>query len=100
MGTIVEFNTVLALRKSGTENREKEECLPEKLETGKVYNFLKEGQRIFALDTEMPLIETKGNQQFEKELGVVKVINVEHLIRNNRTFTRGQYKIIGVKNVM
>lgn len=43
MGTQVEFNWILALRKFGTPGRTEDECLPEKLEVGKICNFLKEG---------------------------------------------------------
>ena len=48
MGIQVEFNPDLALRnisefKNG--NRKKEECMPENIEAGKTYPFLKEGQR-------------------------------------------------------
>ena len=46
MGIQIEFNPDLALRKFGTEGREINECLPEKLEIGKVYNFLKQGDFI------------------------------------------------------
>jgi len=48
MGIQVEFNPDLALRniaeyKSG--KRKIEECVPNPLKKGKVYNFLKKGQR-------------------------------------------------------
>ena len=48
MGIIVEFNPDLALRNISEfkkSNRKIEECIPEKLETDKQYNFLKKGQR-------------------------------------------------------
>ena len=48
MGIQTEYNPDLALRditefKNG--NRKNEECIPENLESGQIYEFLKEGQR-------------------------------------------------------
>ncbi len=43
MGIQVEFNPDLALRRVGTKNRQPKECLPEILEAGRRYPFLKEG---------------------------------------------------------
>lgn len=50
MGIQIEFNPDLALRdiseyKNG--NRKIEECIPENLEEGAVYDFIKEGQRCY-----------------------------------------------------
>ncbi len=53
MGITVDFNPDLALRniKEFKEGRRKlEECIPEKLEIGKSYNFLKKGQRLYWLN--------------------------------------------------
>jgi len=62
MGIQIEFNPDLALRniseyKKG--KRKREECIPEKLQKGKIYNFLKESQRNYWLEGELPLLETK-----------------------------------------
>jgi hypothetical protein len=53
MGIQVEFNPDLALRdisefKKG--NRKEEECIPENLEAGKIYPFLKKDQRNYWLN--------------------------------------------------
>ena len=69
MGIQVEFNPDLALRnisefKNG--NRKEEECIPENLEAGKIYSFLKEGQRNYWFFGENPLVETKGNQELSR----------------------------------
>lgn len=47
MGIQVEFNPDLALRnieEFENGNREIEECIPENMETDKIYSFLKKGQ--------------------------------------------------------
>ena len=69
MGIKVEFNPDLALRniseyKKG--NRKIEECIPEILKVGKVYNFLKNDQRNYWLQGEIPLLETKGNEKLSR----------------------------------
>ena len=71
MGINIEFNPDLALRnysefKKGKRNSE--ECIPEDLQVGKVYSFLKQGQRNYWLEGEIPLLETKGNQQLSDRL--------------------------------
>ena len=49
MGIQVEFNPDLALRGFGTKGRLEVECLPERLEAGKLCRFLKRGQRNYCL---------------------------------------------------
>ncbi|MDP7324255.1 MAG: hypothetical protein QF632_05845, partial [Candidatus Woesearchaeota archaeon] len=60
MGINIEFNPDLALRnieefKKG--GRKEKECVPEQLEVGKTYPFLKKGQRNYWFDGEFPLVE-------------------------------------------
>jgi hypothetical protein len=93
MGIKVEFNPDLALRAFNTSNRLKEECLPEKLEVGKIHDFLKEGQRNYWLEGEIPLLETKGNQQLSKPLAAITIIEALHFIKEGKVFTKGRYKI-------
>ena len=71
MGIEIEFNPDICLRdyslfKEG--KREEAECLPENIEAGKVYSFLKKGQRMFWFYGELALLETKGNQQLSRPL--------------------------------
>lgn len=96
MGIQVEFNPDLALRKFGTTNRHKDECFPENLEVNKVYNFLKEGQRNYWFGGEIPLLETKGNQQLSRPLASVKIIEATHLLIDNKVWTKGKYLVIEV----
>jgi len=108
MGIATEFNPDLALRdysefKNGT--REKEECIPENLKEGEIYEFLKKGQRIFWLTNseqwnygQMPLMKTQGNEKLSRPLASIKMIEVTHFLKNNEPFTKGKYKVIEVFN--
>ncbi len=96
MGIKVEFNPDLALRSFGTLGREKEECLPAKLEKGKTYPFKKEGQRNYWLEGEIPLVETNGNQQLSRPLASIIILETTHLLENNRPYTKGAYRICEV----
>jgi hypothetical protein len=99
MGIQVEFNPDLALRKFGTPNRLEEECLPEKLEDGTVHKFLKKGQRNYWLSGEIPLLETKGNQQLSRPLASITIIEATHFLMNEEIYTKGMYKIMEVYNI-
>lgn len=97
MGILVEFNPDLALRNISefkTGNREIEECIPEPLEENKIYNFLKEGQRFYWLEGELPLLETKGNGNLSKPKASIIILEVSHFRKNNKNYTKGKYKVI------
>jgi hypothetical protein len=106
MGIKVEFNPDLALRdilefKKG--KRKKEECIPEKLKKGAVYNFLKSGQRIFWLNEDkfwgngqLPLCKTQVNEKLSRPIASIKILEVTHFLRDKEILTRGKYKVIEV----
>lgn len=99
MGIKIEFNPDLALRdieefKKG--NRKIEECIPENLEEGKIYDFLKSNQRNYWLDGELPLLETKGNEQLSRPIASIIILEVTHFKENNKSYTKGKYKVIKV----
>lgn len=99
MGIPVEFNPDLALRniseyKKGKHRRE--ECIPENLQKGKIYKFLKRGQRNYFLFDEVPLVETKGNWQISRPLASVKILESTHFLKNGEMWTKGRYKVIEV----
>lgn len=96
MGIKVEFNPDLALRnisefKSGS--RKKEECIPENLEEGKVYDFLKKEQRLYWLHGEIPLLETKGNQNLSLPIASVVMLEATHVLIDGEVCTKGKYKV-------
>lgn len=96
MGIKVEFNPDLALRnisefKAG--NRKIEECIPDPLEINKVYDFLKEGQRLYWLEGELPLLETKGMENLSKPKASIVILEVTHVKENGKTFSKGKYKV-------
>ncbi|MFO7710736.1 MAG: hypothetical protein R6V53_03165 [Candidatus Woesearchaeota archaeon] len=99
MGIQVEFNPDLALRdisefRKG--NRKEEECIPENLEAGKVYPFLKKDQRNYWLLGEIPLLETKGNGILSRPRASIVILEATHLLENNEMFTKGKYKVVEV----
>lgn len=99
MGIQVEFNPDLALRKFGTEGRKSSECLPEKLEKGRTYPFLKEGQRNYWLDGEIPLLETKGNRELSRPLASITIIEATHFIQDGKVYTHGFYRVSEVFDI-
>lgn len=97
MGIQVEFNPDLALRHISEFHdgkREKEECIPEPLEVGKTYPFLKEGQRNYWLFGEIPLLETKGGGVLSRPRASVVILEAAHFLLNDEIYTRGEYKVI------
>ncbi|MBI2632356.1 hypothetical protein HYW75_05105 [Candidatus Pacearchaeota archaeon] len=99
MGIKVEFNSELALRKYGNSGRDKEQSLPKKLRTGEIYKFLKEGQRNYWFEGEVPLCETDGNQNLSRPLAAIRILEATHLMLEGRIFTRGKYQITEIFNI-
>jgi len=99
MGIKVEFNPDLALRdisehKNG--NRKIEECIPEKMEEGKIYDFLKKDQRNYWLHGEIPLIETKGGEKLSRPRASIQILEATHFLKDGEVWTKGKYKVIEV----
>ena len=108
MGIIAEFSPELPLRDYSEfekGNRKEEECIPKDIESGKVYNFLKKGQRIYWLSDEeywkngeMPLTKTNGKGETTRPFASIKMLEVTHFLDNGEIFTKGKYKVIEVFN--
>ena len=106
MGIKVEFNPDLALRDiSEYENgsRKIEECIPENLEAGKIYEFLKSGQRLFWFsDSEfwgngqLPLCRTSGKEELSRPLASIKILEATHFLEDGKVWTKGKYKVVEV----
>ena len=99
MGIQTEYNPDLALRnfdefKKG--NRKQEECIPENIQAGQIYIFLKKGQRNYWLEGEIPLLETKGNQQLSMPLASIIIVEATHFLLNNVPYTKGKFKVIEI----
>jgi len=106
MGIKVEFNPDLALRniseyKAG--KRKIEECIPEDLAAGKVFEFLKSGQRLYWLsDSEfwgygqIPLCETGGDEKLSRPLASIKILEATHFLDGGEVCTRGKYAVVEV----
>lgn len=101
MGIKVEFNPDLALRNMSefrNGNRRAEECIPDDLEAGNIYPFLKLGQRNFWLDGEVPLIETQGNEILSRPKAGIKIIEATHFADGGVIYTKGSYQVLEVFN--
>lgn len=106
MGIQVEFNPDLALRDISEfekGNRKKEECIPEDLKVGEVFDFLKNGQRLYWLsDSEfwgkgqIPLCKTNGKEELSRPLASIKILQATHFLEGENVWTRGKYKVIDV----
>jgi hypothetical protein len=106
MGIKVEFNPDLALRdvsehKKG--NRKIEECIPENLEVGKVFKFLKKGQRVYYLSDnefwgggQIPLCRTNGKEELSRPLASIKILEATHFLEEGEVWTKGTYQVIEV----
>ena len=99
MGIQTEYNPDLALRNSEEfrkGNRKEEECIPKDLTKGQIYEFLKKGQRNYWLEGEIPLLETKGNQQLSKPLASIIILEATHFLVDDEPYTKGKYKVYEV----
>ena len=101
MGIKVEFNPDLALRnisefKNGS--RKIEECIPENLAAGQVYPFLKRDLRNYYLYGEIPLVETKGDEELSRPKASIVILAATHFVENDVAYTKGQYKVVEVFN--
>ncbi len=99
MGIAVEFNPDLALRDIGEFEagaRKIQECIPRKLVEDKVYDFLKREQRLYWLKGEIPLIETKGNENLSRPKASIKILEATHFMNDGEIWTKGKYEVIKV----
>lgn len=98
MGIQVEYNDVLALRGQGDEERAEVETIPPDLKEGETYDYRKNGYRILPLVKAIPLVQTKGGQNFEKVVALVSIQNVivEADPWGDRIFTSGEYRVIKI----
>ena len=94
MGISVEFCPDLALRKFGTSERKTGECLPEKLEVGKDYEFLKKGQKNYWMVGEIPLRITGGNGVLSKPVASVIISEATHFLVDGEIWTKGSYNVV------
>jgi len=100
MGIQVEFNSALALRnisEASAGRREQNECIWNDLEVDAIYPFLKEGQRLYWLEGEIPLVETRGNQQLSRPKASIRIIKVTHFVgKSYKVWTRGTFKVVEI----
>lgn len=96
MGIVVEFNPDLALRHIDHFKRGErliEECIPENLEAGKIYNFLKKDQRNYWLYGELPLLQTEGNAQLSRPIASIVILEATHFLKDGIAHTKGKFLV-------
>lgn len=106
MGIKVEFNPDLALRNFSEYEfgkRKIEECVPKDFKEGKIYDFLKRGQRNYWLSDDefwgkgqIPLMITSGNEKLSRPIASIKIMEATHFLDKGEVWTRGKYKVIEV----
>lgn len=99
MGIKAEYNPDLALRdiaefKEG--RRKEDECIPEKLEVGHTYSFLKRDQRLYWLHGEIPLVKTEGGEKLSFPVASVVILNATHSLIDGEVWTTGEYKVVEI----
>jgi 8-oxo-dGTP diphosphatase len=102
MGIEVEFNQDLALRSFDdylAGRRRAEECIPQKLEKGKVYRFLKKGQRVYWFAGEIPLRLTTGSQNLSKPIASILIIEASHFIEQTEIWTHGLFQVMDIFDI-
>lgn len=95
----MEFNPDLALRNISEYekgNRRIEECIPENIKEGEIYDFLKKDQRNYWLFGEIPLVETAGGEKLSRPKAGIMILEATHFVENGGIFTRGKYKVVEV----
>lgn len=76
--------------------RLREECIPENLEEGKIYQFLKKEQRNYWLHGEIPLVETAGGERLSRPKASIAILEATHFLRDGELFTKGLYKVMEI----
>jgi hypothetical protein len=109
MGIQVEFNPDLALRdiaelKAG--RRKIEECIPDPLEKGKIYEFLKKGQRLYFFSDdefwrkgEVSLAQAYGDGRCSRPLASIKFLEVTHFLDNGEVWSKGKYQVMDIFDI-
>ena len=97
----MQFAPDLVLRNmqaSHEDNRLPEECIPEQLQEGAQYEFLKEGQRAYWLDGEQPLLEKLADGSLSPPQASIRILEVIHFKKDDKIYTLGKYLVVKVLN--
>ncbi|MCC2630616.1 MAG: hypothetical protein K0S38_425 [Candidatus Paceibacter sp.] len=92
----IEVNPALILREADEARqglRKAEECIPENIQAGQSYPFLKKGLRIYWFDGEIPLIVKNSEGRLSRPIASIAILEVTHFVDNGNIFTRGLYKV-------
>ncbi len=97
MSSHIVYNTDLALyshEECLNEMHVPDECLPEKLELGKTYPFLKVGHRNYEINGRVTLLMIKPNEVLFTMRAEVEIVESFFVIENSCSYTRGHYTVL------
>lgn len=66
------------------------------MKEGETYDFLKKDQRLYWLQGELPLVETKGNQELSVPIASVVIVEATHMLIDGEAWTKGKYKVVEI----
>ena len=59
---------------------------------GRIYPFLKEGQRNYWLFGDIALLETEEGR-LSRPLAAIKILESTHFLKEDKVYTKGKYKV-------
>lgn len=89
----IEFAPELVLYR--THNIE-EARIPQSLEIGETYNFLKSGQRAYWLEGEQALVEKLEDGSLSKPIASIMILSATHFMQDKKVYTKGTYKVLRI----
>ena len=92
----IEYNTDLALYESKKYSKGQcmaEECMPEQLELGETYEFVKKGHRNYELSAEVTLLEMKEDEVLFDMRARGPIIELSFFIEEGQSYTRGKFTV-------
>lgn len=76
-----------------TGKKQKDECVPLKLQEGSSYSFLKTGQRAYWLDGEQPLLLKREDGSLSAPIASLIITEVTHFKIDGNIWTKGIYYV-------
>ena len=72
------------------------ECIPEHIELGATYDFLKKGHRTYEVPGEVTLLEMQPDEVLFDIRARVEITDVSYEIEEGQSYTKGQYKVLEI----
>lgn len=88
------YNTDLALiDRNDSSGHRPEERMPEELEVGRIYPFIKKGHRTYEPFSEVTLLEMKRSEVLFSLVARVTILSVEYVVEEGQSYTKGEYRV-------